>query len=167
MCASLFSLGLASNAYSALVLQNAGNEVLDTTTGLVWMNDFSLAPVANWSIQQNWAANLTFAGNSDWRLPSTVQARAIGQTYDLFSADEFINVGGSKWTDNYGNGAGGWRWSPNGGLTQISRAQPLGAVAIRDAIITDVAFTAIPVPATAWLFGSALTGLLVMRRKIS
>jgi len=35
------------------------------------------------------------------------------------------------------------------------------------AYVTAVSPSAIPVPAAAWLFGSALTGLLVMRRKIS
>jgi hypothetical protein len=46
--------------------------VQDWRTGLMWMQDASGGGLRTWEDAKQWAADLDYAGHSDWRLPSTL-----------------------------------------------------------------------------------------------
>ena len=54
----------------AAFVRNGYGTITDTTTNLIWLQDWSVTVRQNWATQVAWAENLSFAGGSDWALPS-------------------------------------------------------------------------------------------------
>jgi hypothetical protein len=46
--------------------------VLETSTCLMWLQDVYSPTIGDWQPLMDWAANLVFAGHTDWRLPATL-----------------------------------------------------------------------------------------------
>ena len=145
-----------------------------------------------WSAADMWAAQLEFGGYDDWRLPlsdGTTYPSGINKTsgelghmfynnlyntayhtilnnvsfYDATAGggiESFLNV------QSYVYWLGEGVFSAFGTNNGVQYGLPVGdydsyfAWAVRDGDVSTV-----PVPAAAWLFGSALAGLLVARRK--
>lgn len=60
---------IAGAAHAALV-KNGDGTTTDTSTNLIWLQNWGFLGAQNWDTQTAWADNLVFAGSSDWRLPS-------------------------------------------------------------------------------------------------
>ena len=63
--------------------------VVDNDSGLTWTRDANLGGTMNWSNAGIYCSNLTYAGSSDWRLPSMVELSrdvAEGATNGLVDA---------------------------------------------------------------------------------
>ncbi len=137
---------------------------------------------------KTWAEQLSYKGYNDWRLPSVGSGRFTGRTsrgelghmyfrtFDLYDDDfledptfedgetgeikSFINPYGSYFW--YREGGAGTAYMFRHGLTWHAQHGQFeaNAWAVRDGDVS-----AVPVPATAWLFGSAIVGLIGFKRK--
>lgn len=168
--AALLLLGLAPTAQATLVLMNAGDEVLDDTNGVIWMQDWSLLPggAPGWSFQNTQAQALTYAGNSDWRLPTNAEVTSLAAYGNFTLIPEFMNVsGGNYWTNNCCSGGKGWLFGPTGFLQFITSSNQAAGVGVRLATSADVAFVAagVPEPGTLLLLGLGLTAAAFGTRK--
>lgn len=111
---------------------------------------------------QNWLAAVGAVATGD-------SANIAGTSGDAFSAGQAVAHQGSAMQSNIVNYVGGLTGfyqasaaaSPAGGLSAHS------TVGISDLYFngSNVSVSAVPVPAAAWLFGSALAGLTVIRRR--
>jgi hypothetical protein len=64
------SFALTASSDAALINNNNGT-VTDTDTNLMWLQNASSVGGMSWENAMAWAANLTYAGYDDWRLPTT------------------------------------------------------------------------------------------------
>ena len=55
--------------------------VKDTNTNLIWLQDWNVNQLQNWSTQQAWAEGLDFAGSTDWELPEISEYGALITAY--------------------------------------------------------------------------------------
>ena len=139
-----------------------------------------------WFGAQAWANNLSLGGYTDWSLPTTVPAlsgynQKGSQMGDLFytqlggvshtsittthnaNYNLFTNVQSSVYglgSEYAPNPYYAWYFDTYGGQNRTSKLSQLYAWAVRPG---DVA--AVPVPAAFWLFGSAMIGLMGLKRR--
>ena len=192
--------GVSSVSNAALV-DRGGGLIYDTDLNITWLADANYAMTSGfdadgamtWSTAMTWAADLSYGGYTDWRLPATVQPDAT--CGDQSGGDSFgYNCTGSEMGHLFYTELGGvartsiatthnanynlfqnvqssYYWSgtlyaPDTGLawyfsfyngvqTAHLKNHNGYAWAVRPG---DVA--AVPLPATAWLFGSGLVGLV-------
>jgi len=148
-----------------------------------------------WETANTWADQLSYGGYDDWRLPSAGNAptsgyNVTGELGHMFynnlgntaansilgnvsftdatpggGTESFLNV--QSWTywlaeESAGYAYFAWVFFTDEGRQYegADKAQSYYSWAVRDGDVSTV-----PVPAAAWLFGSALAGLLVARRK--
>jgi hypothetical protein len=149
---------LTGTTHASLVSLGDGT-VKDTATNLIWLQNWNLNGKNSWYGQTLWASDLTYAGSTDWRLPS------IGEFITLFSefgvlenpSLPFVNVvGASYWSStelpsNLGEGATSFFIPTGSYLTGEAKGVLNYAVAVR---IADA--TTVPAPQTLAL---ALLGL--------
>jgi hypothetical protein len=165
----LLIVGFKANA--ALILMNAGDEVLDTNTNKIWMQDFtrSNGRAGTWTAATNWAKSVTYAGNNTWQLSSSAEWDELASAYgDLRLLSEFTNVSsGYYWT----RGTRGYNtWKVRAGQTSsFGDVRGYGDfVGVRNLTQFDAATVnaTVPEPATIWLFGFgfALVGFARKRR---
>jgi len=154
------TVSVATTAQAALVSLGDGT-VKDTNTNRIWLQDWNRNGLGNWSTQMAWADNLTFAGSSDWLLPSIDEYDALSTAYgNLRQVSDFTNVQ----LGNYWSGTeiitGGFAWVifPANGL-QLGDVEDrqLYAVAVRPATV--------PEPQTLALALMALGATMVARRR--
>ena len=138
--------------------------VKDDVTNLIWLQDWNVNDLQNWSTQKAWADNLSFAGSDTWVLPSIGQyATLFTEVGDLTLVSQFTNMQDFYWS--------GTKLSP--GFTALSfrsdigfqlsnpQGEELHAVAVRPA---DVA--AVPEPQSLALVLLALSaGAVAWRRR--
>ncbi len=184
-------LGLSATAQATLIdrgLDTLGNRLIyDDDLGITWY-DFS-APMGNLATQINWASGLsvTLGSNTyaDWRLPASNNITncigtgctdsEMGHLYyvelgntaggPLANTGPFQNLKGDLYWSGTPSPLGGWAFGFGSGNQQPnwSTANYFWALAVRDGDVS-----AVPVPATVWLFGSGMMALLgVARRKLS
>lgn len=189
----VFALGVSSVANAALYSRLGGLAVYDSDFNITWLADANYAGTSGyapagsmtWSQASAWAAGLTVDGISGWRLPTSDTCLDYNCTgsemghlfytdlggvagYSILTRHNpslalFQNVqSGSYWsaTEYVPNTSYAWHfdfdWGAQGyNLKTISAF----AWAVRTG---DVA--AVPVPASAWLFGSGLLGLVGIAR---
>ena len=193
--ANLFQTQAASNAslVSEIIAANGG-VIHDTPNGYdngtytLTTADFDTTTGAmTWWGAQAWANNLSLGGFTDWSLPSTpVEANGYNVTSsqmgDLFYNQLGVSAGSSIATStnpNYNlftnlqiyvywsgseyapNPDGEWDFTTlNGYQSSHLKGSQLYAWAVRPG---DVA--AVPVPGAFWLFGSAMVGLMGLKRR--
>ena len=87
--------GLAQAGFVAI----GTDQVLDTTSNLIWLKNWSATGAADWQTQKNWAAGLTTGGVTagTWRLPTGDGSLSAGP------ANEFLQL----WDDVDPAGPGG------------------------------------------------------------
>lgn len=157
-------VALTSTAQAALVNQGNGT-VLDTTTNLIWLQDWNGNGDKTWATQIAWAQSLSFAGSSGWVLPSISDyATLFAEVGDLTVVTEFTNVQPNLYWSGTEDilGVIAWCFVPDIGFqcTAIERI-PMFAVAVRPG---DVA-AAVPEPQTLALALLALSAAAVARRR--
>lgn len=158
-------VALTGTAQAALVSLGDGT-VKDTNTNLIWLQDWNVIGLNIWNEQKNWADNLTFAGNSDWALPSIGEYAALVGAYgNLTQVAEFTKLQSSfYWSGTESPSGPGYRWSfrPNdGGQVSATTDFRYYAVAVRPG---DVA-TFVPEPSALALALLALGATVVARRR--
>lgn len=91
-------VALCGTAQAALVDQGNAT-VLDTNTNLIWLQDWFLNGFQNWSTQKAWAEGLSFAGSSDWQLPTASEFNALSTAYGTLSnVGAFTRVYFATWS---------------------------------------------------------------------
>lgn len=129
----------------------------------------------DWATSVAWANNLDYAGYTDWVLPNidqlTTQFRTnLGEAAGSSIADShndsyslFTNVQNYVWwsgSEYAPNPDGAWTFDTRNGSQYYGfKNYQYYAWAVRPG---DVA--AVPLPGAFWLFGSAMVGLMVLKR---
>lgn len=157
-------VALTSAAQAALVSQGNGT-VLDNTTHLIWLQDWNANGLQSWGNQKAWAEGLSFAGSSDWVLPSISDyATLFAEVGSLPGVSQFTNVmPANYWSSTeIVAGSSARNINPfNGNQHNDSEDFVFAAVAVRSA---DVAAT-VPAPQTLALALLALGAALVAGRR--
>jgi len=87
-------VALCGTAQAALVDQGNAT-VLDTNTNLVWLQNMNLNSYQPWNTLNAWAEDLTFAGSSNWQLPTKSEFDALFTAYGgLYKTGAFTGVQG-------------------------------------------------------------------------
>lgn len=157
-------------AHASFVSQGDGT-VLDTATNLLWLQDWSSTGRGDWNTQVSWAENLTFAGSSDWKLPTN------SQYTDLSADSAATDLAGFIANTGFTNGRGGYYWSSTAYSGYPLRAMTFAppwyfsfndqndpqsfAVAVRQADVV----APVPLPAAAWLMLSGVGALGAAARR--
>jgi hypothetical protein len=165
----------------------------DDQLDITWTADANINGLDNWDGQVAWAADLKIFGASDWRLPnvdvdgdnnivncsSGTQAACMDNEYGhLFHYGEGTTLGSGITTANpspFVNVLFARYWSGTESADEITEAWmhtfSFGESQENVKIQTDPAWAVhdgravVPVPAAAWLFGSALGLLGWLRRR--
>ncbi len=166
--AALALLAMAGTACAAFV-KNGDGTITDTSTNLIWLQNWNFTGKQSWATQKAWAENLTYAGSSDWGLPS------IDDNIDLrielggaIGLGGFANValGDLYWSGTEFNGRA-FLFSPFSGnlllLSTVDEDFKFHAVALRAG---DVA-APVPEPRTLALALLALVATAVTRARRS
>jgi Protein of unknown function (DUF1566) len=163
----------------------------DTNLNITWVADANLALTSSfdanglmnwWTAAQDWPASLnaaSYLGTAGWRLPTAAEYQALfsASLVSTASPGPFLNVQTTYWTSaqpyrcllsqNCASGGGYWNQASfdfsTGALVMgaPSPATELSAWAVRSGDIASV----VPIPAAAWLLGSAVGLLTWLRRR--
>ncbi len=175
LTAAVLVFGVSFGAQASLT-SSGPLTVFDSDQSLTWTKDANLNGQMDWATAVAWANNLDYAGYTDWVLPtidqlatqfSTNLGEASGQSIaDSHNANYalFDNVQ----SDAYWSGSeyapypyNAWNFVTGyGGQHVDGKYYQLYAWAVRPG---DVA--AVPVPGAFWLFGSAMVGLMGLKRR--
>jgi hypothetical protein len=129
-----------------------------------------------WADSKTWASQLSFGGFDEWRLVEGSATTCTGSCSSVSEVSSLVDRGygdfvgvQSKFWVSAGGGipyvfdtATGWQIAQS--ISQTNNPV-YGAWALADRDIVTLGLTTVPIPAAAWLFGSALLGLGVMKRK--
>lgn len=91
----------ATGAAQAALVDLGNGTVRDTTTDLVWLQDWNLNGPKTWATQRDWATQLDFAGSTGWALPTMAEFFALHAAYgNLGQLTQFRNIpsGGDYWS---------------------------------------------------------------------
>ena len=158
-------VALTGAAQAALVPQGNGT-VLDTNTNLIWLQNWNVKVIQNWATQMAWAEGLTFAGSSDWVLPSISDYTTLfSEVGNLIHVSAFENVRHELfyWSGTeISPGLSAWSFNAVTGL-DFGRGELilLFAVAVRPGDVV----AAVPEPQTLALALLALGATVVARRR--
>ena len=191
---AVLAFSLSTGAQASLVARTGGM-VYDTVNNITWAADANLAQTSGydadglmtWTNAVAWADQLTLGGYTDWSLPTTVPAvsgynQTGSQMGDLFynqlggKADSSIATTHNANYNLFTNVQGYAYWSGSEYAPHPVHAwlfytnivnqnysvmtNQFSAWAVRPG---DVA--AVPVPGAFWLFGSAMVGLMGLKRR--
>ena len=175
LTAAVLVFGVSFGAQASLT-SSGPLTVFDSDQSLTWTKDANLNGQMDWATAVAWANNLDYAGYTDWVLPtidqlatqfSTNLGEASGQSiadshndsYNLFTnLQSYVYWSGSEYAP-YPDYA--WYFHTYYGYqTYYFKDLQLYAWAVRPG---DVA--AVPVPGAFWLFGSAMVGLMGLKRR--
>lgn len=89
-----------SGAAQATLINRGGGMIYDTDINITWLADANYAQTSgfdadgrmNWSAANAWAANLSYGGYDDWRLPTMVDTGTTGCNYANSGTDCGYNV---------------------------------------------------------------------------
>ena len=174
----------------AALLDRGDGFIYDTVLDVTWTQDANINGLDSWDNQMAWADGLSLVHNGiaydDWRLPTALNGDGSGpcagylctgsEIGSLFygtlgnadgipfsNAGPFVNLQSYVYwlgTESASDPATtAWNFSfDNGYQSHFNNSSLYHAIAVRDGDI-------VPIPATVWLFGSALGLLGWMRRK--
>lgn len=89
LAAGLLILG---SAQAALLPRANGTLVYDTDTNLTWVTDAALGGLKTQADAAQWAADLSFGGFDDWRLPTVTPVNGLALQLD-YSEDGSTDIG--------------------------------------------------------------------------
>ena len=174
LTAAVLAFGVSFGAQASLT-SSGPLTVYDSLQDLTWTKDANLNGARNWSTALAWADNLDYAGYTDWVLPTITQltnqfstnlAEAAGSSiadshnanFDLFKNFQYYYWSGSGYAPTPGNA---WYFSTvSGNESNAVKTVEFYVWAVRPG---DVA--AVPVPGAFWLFGTAMVGLMGLKRR--
>ncbi|WP_084190988.1 Lcl domain-containing protein [Methylomarinum vadi] len=186
-----FFMSIAQSAQSAIAplqIRLGGAAYYDPNLNITWAADSNINGLMDWNAANTWAANLTISGVSDWRLPSAdvngdgavvdcngggVTGCADNEMGFLYWEEGITTINPGPFSDV----RSGVYWIATESSSDLSRAWALGfnmgqlatnsktgsnyAWAVHDGDVS-----AVPVPAAAWLFGTAMVGMLGVARRM-
>ena len=175
LTAAVLVFGVSFGAQASLT-SSGPLTVFDSAQSLTWTKDANLNGQMDWATAVAWANNLDYAGYTDWVLPtidqlatqfSTNLGEASGQSIAASHNDSY-NLFTNLQSYGYWSGSEyapypGYAWdfgTSSGNQNNTNKASQLYAWAVRPG---DVA--AVPVPGAFWLFGSAMVGLMGLKRR--
>ena len=152
-----FLLALVSLPAAAQLYDNGDGTITDPASGLMWLKNANMNGPMEWATANAWAQNLSFAGYSDWRLPSGADLNNSSQICNsavngancqntefatlyfarlimAFNPGPFQNVNGNYWTSTEEPGNANRAMAQDfidGGQNPFAKTAPLGAWAVR------------------------------------
>jgi hypothetical protein len=89
------ALALALGNAQAALIDRGGGLIYDDALNVTWLQDANYAKTSgydadgrmNWSAAITWAANLSYGGYSDWRLPTVAPVKPTGFDYTNWASD--------------------------------------------------------------------------------
>ena len=177
LTAVVLAFGVSFGAQASLT-SSGSLTVFDSAQSLTWTKDANLNGAMDLTTAVAWADNLEYAGYTDWVLPTITQltnqfSTNLGEpagksitaidghnaNYNLFTnVQSYVYWSGSEYAPNPNYA---WYFGTyNGSQGYGSKGNQLYAWAVRPG---DVA--AVPVPGAFWLFGSAMVGLMGLKRR--
>lgn len=108
---------LAGSAQAALTDLGNGT-VLDTSTNLIWLKSWTQTGPNNWTQLSIDTAALTFAGSSDWVLPTTANYQDLWAAYGFAGLQSVFTGVGGAW---YWSSSAGQVFRPDTGVVQTHR----------------------------------------------
>ena len=152
-----FLLALVSLPAAAQLYDNGDGTITDPASGLMWLKNANMNGPMEWATANAWAQNLSFAGYSDWRLPSGADRNNSSQICNsavngancqntefatlyfarlimAFNPGPFQNVNGNYWTSTEEPGNANRAMAQDfidGGQNPFAKTAPLGAWAVR------------------------------------
>ena len=174
--AAVLALSLSAGAQASLT-SSGPLTVYDSGQNLTWTKNANLNEQMDWATAVTWADSLDYADYTDWVLPTIEQlttqfstnlgvaagssiAVSHNASYALFTnVQSFMYWSGSEFEPDPSQRA--WIFNTTQGLQDYSyKGTQFYAWAVRPG---DVA--AVPVPGAFWLFGSAMVGLMGLKRR--
>ena len=174
---AVLALSLSAGAQASFT-STGDFTVYDSKKDLTWAKDANISNgTMDWDTAAAWAEGLVYGGHSDWVLPTIDQLTyqftinlgqpEYSQIKDLSNANislfsniqNFVYWSGSEYSPGnhsifYGN-EGTAYYQSNSSLAYAWAVRPGN----------DPAVAAVPVPGAIWLFGSALVGLMGLKRR--
>lgn len=167
--AAAVGLFASIGAAQASMVSLGNGTVIDSTTHLIWLQDWSASGTANWYTVTGWADNLTFAGSSDWRLPKFEELYALFDAYgDVVNISEFTHTAASDyWTSSSLNVNQARVFNVHYGNQYLGHKyfNSLSGVVVRQGTADDVPPTAVPEPQSLALALVAVVAAASARRK--
>lgn len=126
-------LGTSFAAQAAL--EDLGNGVIkDTDLGIEWLADanyskssgYHTTGAMNWDAANTWASNLTFQGNSDWRLPSASEMEHLFYQELGGSGGSAILTSHNVYYNLFNNVQSSWYWTGNENTNNSNQALAFG-----------------------------------------
>jgi hypothetical protein len=175
----------------AALINRGGGMIYDQGYDLTWLQDANMAGAMNWDQATDWANELDFAGYTDWRLPIVIETAGflpadseVGHLFNemgasagtelAYSHNEAFNLFenimmGRYWTATEGapedSNVNAWAFTTTGLQSYYPKNNDNHyAWAVRDGDVVSTIPT-VPVPASIWLFGSALVTFLAVERR--
>jgi len=154
----------AVNSAQAALVRLGDGTVQDTTSNLIWLQDWNVNGLASWDAQKAWAEGLEFAGSTDWRLPEVDEYVSLFASYgDLTNLAEFNNVQSAfYWSGTEFSSTFSLVFRTRDGLNgALGKINSLSAVAVRSGAVTSP----VPEPQSLALVLLALGATVLARRK--
>ena len=137
--AAIAALCLAGTTQATVVNRGDGT-VLDTDTNLLWLETWNPTGLQTWQTQTSWAEKLTFAGSSEWRLPTIEQYATLYDWLTLHAGglpSAFVVLPSVYWssTDDPLDASSAFMFhAPTGLQTATSKTDFAHATAVRSAL---------------------------------
>src|SRR3990167_8759700 len=181
----IVAVGASSVANAALFSRLGGQAMYDTDLNVTWLADANANGLMDWAQANAWAAGLTVDGISGWRLPTSDTCTGYCTSSELghLFYNELGGVALQSITTTHNNRYNlfqnvqanfywsGLEYAPDTGYAWFFDFRSGN----QDAYNKDFSYYAlavhpgdvatVPLPATAWLFGSGMLGLLGIAKR--
>jgi hypothetical protein len=162
---AMAALCLAGTTQATVVNRSDGT-VLDTDTKLLWLETWNPTGLQTWETQRSWAENLTFAGSSDWHLPTIDQYATLYDWLTLHAGglpSAFVVLPSVYWSstdDPLDPDSAFMFYAPTGLETSTSKIYFAHATAVRSAL-------PVPEPSSFALTALGLLAAVLVRARRS
>ena len=179
LTAAVLAFGVSFGAQASLT-SSGDLTVFDSGQNLTWTKDANLSGTTmNWATAVAWANNLEYDGHTDWVLPTITQltnqfsnnlGEPLGKSITAIDGHNanyalFDNVQSYRyWSSGSASFLASGFSTSNGFPDDYSQFSQFYAWAVRPGDVA-AAPAAVPLPGAVWLFGSAMVGLMGLKRR--